>query len=83
MLLYLLGKKGDIEEARKQQNFAQDVIDIIAAHRGNIVAGKRIMKFIGLDMGKNRTPFQNLTETEEREIKAKLDAINFFDFCNK
>ena len=31
----------------------------------NIVAGKRIMKLIALDLGINRTPFQNITDEEE------------------
>ena len=41
------------------------------------------MKLIGLDLGKNRTPFQNMTDEEEARMKAELEAINFFDRCNK
>ena len=52
-------------------------------YRGNIVGGKRIMKLIGLDLGKNRTPFQNMTDEEEARMKAELEAINFFERCNK
>lgn len=74
---------GDLEKARELQNFAQDVINVICHYRGNIVAGKRIMKLIGLDLGKNRTPFQNMTDEEEARMKAELDAIGFFDRCNK
>jgi len=76
-------EEGNLEKARELQNFAQDVIDVICHFRGNIVGGKRIMKFLGLDMGLNRTPFQNLTQEEEKRLKAELDAINFFDHCNK
>ena len=76
-------KAGDIEKARELQNFSQDVINVICHYRGNIVAGKRIMKLIGLDLGKNRTPFQNMTDEEEARMKAELEAINFFDRCNK
>lgn len=75
--------KGDIEGARKHQNFAQKVINVICKFRGNIVAGKRIMKFLGLDMGKNRIPFQNLTEEEELQLKQELEAIDFFSHCNR
>ncbi len=75
--------KGNIEEARKNQNFAQDVIKVIAKYRGNIVAGKRIMKLIGMDLGLNRTPFQNISNEEEAIIKAELEKINFFEHCNK
>ena len=74
---------GDIEKARELQNFAQAVINVICHYRGNIVAGKRIMKLIGLDLGKNRTPFQNMTDEEEARMKAELEAIGFFDRCNK
>lgn len=74
---------GDLETAREKQNFAQAVINIICHYRGNIVAGKRIMKLIGLDLGPNRVPFQNMTDEEERKMKAELEAIHFFERCNK
>ena len=76
-------KAGDIEKARELQNFSQEVINVICHYRGNIVGGKRIMKLIGLDLGKNRTPFQNMTDEEEQRMKAELEAIHFFDRCNK
>ncbi len=69
---------GDIETARERQNFSQEVINVICHFRGNIVGGKRIMKLIGLDLGKNRTPFQNMTDEEEAQMKAELEAIHFF-----
>ena len=75
--------KGDLEEARRLQDYAQDVIDVICCFRGNIVGGKRIMKLIGYDMGPNRTPFQNMTDEEEALLKQKLEAIDFFNHCNK
>jgi len=75
--------RGDIEAARRHQNFSQEVINVICHYRGNIVAGKRIMKLIGLDLGPNRVPFQNMTDEEERAMKAELEAINFFERCNK
>lgn len=76
-------KAGDLESARERQNFSQEVINVICRFRGNIVGGKRIMKLIGLDLGKNRTPFQNLTDEEEAQMKAELEAIHFFERCNK
>ncbi len=76
-------QEGDLEKARELQNFAQDVIDVICHFRGNIVGGKRIMKLIGLDMGLNRTPFQNITDAEEAQLKKELEDINFFERCNK
>jgi N-acetylneuraminate lyase len=72
-----------LETARERQNFSQEVINVICHFRGNIVGGKRIMKLIGLDLGKNRTPFQNMTDAEEAQMKAELEAIHFFERCNK
>lgn len=76
-------KAGDLELARERQNFSQEVINVICHFRGNIVGGKRIMKLIGLDLGPNRTPFQNLTDEEEAQLKKELEEINFFERCNK
>lgn len=76
-------QNGDLEKARQWQNYAQDVIDVICHFRGNIVGGKRIMKFLGLDMGPNRIPFQNITPEEEVCLKAELDAIDFMTHCNQ
>jgi N-acetylneuraminate lyase len=76
-------EKGDIETAREKQNFSQAVINVICNYRGNIVGGKRIMKLIGLDMGLNRTPFQNMTQEEEDNMRRELEAIGFFERCNK
>lgn len=74
---------GDLERARELQNYAQDVIDVICHYRGNIVGGKRIMKLIGLDLGPNRTPFQNVTDEEEQQFRRELEAIDFFSKCNR
>lgn len=74
---------GNLEAAINHQNFAQEVINVIARYRGNIVAGKRIMKLIGIDLGINRTPFQNVSNEEESIIKRELEAISFFERCNK
>ncbi len=75
-------KQGDIEKARELQNYAQAVINVICHFRGNIVGGKRIMKLMGLDLGPNRTPFQNVTDEEETRLKAELDEIDFWKHCN-
>lgn len=75
--------KGDIEGARRAQNYAQDVINVIARYRGNIVAGKRIMKLIGLDLGPNRIPFHTIEPEEEQAIRSALEAIDFFSHCNR
>ena len=76
-------QKGDIEAARMHQNFAQAVINVICHYRGNIIAGKRIMKLIGFDLGPNRVPFQNMTDDEEKAMRKELEEINFFSRCNQ
>lgn len=75
-------KSCDLAKARELQNYAQEVINVICHFRGNIVGGKRIMKLIGLDLGKNRTPFNNMTDEEEARMKQELEAIDFFNRCN-
>jgi N-acetylneuraminate lyase len=76
-------KRGDLETAREKQNFSQEVINVICHYRGNIVGGKRIMKFLGLDLGPNRVPFRNMTDKEEVAMRKELEEIHFFDRCNK
>ena len=75
--------RGDLEQARELQEYAQDVIDVICRYRGNIVGGKRIMKLIGLDLGPNRTPFQNMTDEEEAKMRQELEELDFFARCNR
>ena len=75
-------RAGDLEHARELQNFAQEVINVICHFRGNIVGGKRIMKLLGLDLGPNRTPFQNITPEEEQLLRHELEQIGFFERCN-
>ena len=41
------------------------------------------MKLIGLDLGPNRIPFRNMTDEEELNMKAELEAIGFFERCNR
>ena len=71
-------RAGNLDKARELQNYNQEVISVICRYRGNIVGGKRIMKFMGLDLGENRTPFRNMTAEEEAQMKKELEAINFF-----
>lgn len=76
-------RAGDMDKARELQNTSLDLIDVICKYRGNIVGGKKIMKFIGLDLGGNRTPWIALSAEEEAALKSDLDAIDFSSFSNK
>jgi N-acetylneuraminate lyase len=74
---------GDMQKAKELQNKSQDFINILVKYGGNVVAGKRIMKFVGIDCGPNRLPLRSLSEEREKEMKTELSDIGFFDFCNK
>jgi N-acetylneuraminate lyase len=76
-------EEGDITKARDLQHLSHLFINILLKYRGNIVGGKRMMKFLGIDCGPNRLPLQTISEEEEITMKAELDTIGFFDFCNK
>ena len=75
--------KGDLERARNLQAKSQAFINILIRYRGNVIAGKRIMKFLGLDCGPNRLPIRITTDKEEKELKSELENIGFFGFCNR
>jgi N-acetylneuraminate lyase len=74
---------GDLKTAQNLQARSQAFINVLVRYRGNVVGGKRIMKFLGLDLGPNRIPIQNITPEEETQMKADLEEIGFFEYCNK
>ena len=74
---------GDLKTAQNLQARSQAFINVLVRYRGNVVGGKRIMKFLGLDLGPNRIPIQNITHEEETQLKADLEEIGFFEYCNK
>jgi N-acetylneuraminate lyase len=76
-------KQNDLQRALNLQTQAMDLIDVIHKYRGNIVAGKQIMKLIGLDLGLNRTPFQNMTTEEIDQMQRDLESIDFFEYGNR
>ncbi|MCT4591410.1 MAG: dihydrodipicolinate synthase family protein [Carboxylicivirga sp.] len=76
-------ENNDIERARELQHRSHLFINILIRFRGNIVAGKHMMKFMGIDCGPNRLPMQTITEEESKLVKQELEAIDFFSFCNK
>ncbi|MFN6264596.1 MAG: dihydrodipicolinate synthase family protein [Chromatiaceae bacterium] len=75
--------KGDMALAQQLQQKSWDLIEVICRYRGNIVAGKQIMRLLGLDLGPNRTPFQNMTDAEFAKMSEELSAIHFADFAIK
>ncbi len=74
---------GDMSVARELQHQSHLFINVLHKYRGNIMGGKRMMKFLGIDCGPNRLPLQTITHEEEKSMKKELEEIGFFDYCNK
>ena len=73
----------DMEKCRELQHKSHQFCEILGKYRGNIMGGKRIMKFLGMDCGPNRIPLQTISDQEESMLKKELEAIDFFDYCNR
>lgn len=74
-------RAGDIDRARQLQEHSQDIIDVLVRYRGNMVAGKHIMRLVGLDLGEGRNPLPKLTPQQSADMAAELDRAGFFDSC--
>jgi len=76
-------EQGNMDRARELQHLSHLFINVLIKYRGNIVGGKRMMKFLGLDCGPNRLPLQTINQEEEISMRSELEEIGFFDFCNQ
>lgn len=74
---------GDLDKGRELQHQSHLFVNVLIRYRGNIVGGKRMMKFLGIDCGPNRQPLQTITDAEEKAMKKELEDIGFFEYCNK
>ncbi|TKG94613.1 N-acetylneuraminate lyase [Puteibacter caeruleilacunae] len=75
--------EGNLEKCQELQHKSHLFINVLGMFRGNIVCGKRIMKFLGVDCGPNRLPLQSISDEEEKKIYTELEKIGFFEFGNK
>jgi N-acetylneuraminate lyase len=75
-------KAHEMERCRELQHQSHQFCEILGKYRGNLMGGKRIMKFLGMDCGPNRLPLQNISEPEEAAMKKELETIGFFSYCN-
>ena len=73
----------DMAECRELQHKSHQFCEILGKYRGNLMGGKRIMKFLGMDCGPNRLPLQNIADREEADMHKELEAIGFFNYCNR
>ena len=69
-------REGDLEEARRFQSLAINIIAVMSRH-GGLPAGKAMMKLIGLDCGPVRPPLVNLSNAELEHLKVELDRLGF------
>ncbi len=76
-------EKGDLDKARELQHQSHLFVNVLIKYRGNIVGGKRMMKFLGIDCGPNKQPLQTISDQEEKQMKTDLEEIGFFEYCNK
>jgi len=87
MKIYMDIKKAfldrDMEKAKYLQWKSQKFISVLSKYGGNVNAGKKIMKFMGLDCGPNRLPVHSLSALDEEAMRKELESIGFFDFCNQ
>ena len=73
----------DMGTCRGLQHQVHQFCEILGKFRGNLMGGKRLMKFLGMDCGPNRLPLQNISDAEEAAMKKDLEAIDFFSYCNQ
>jgi N-acetylneuraminate lyase len=67
---------GDVSAARRFQLEAIEIIGVLIRY-GALVAGKAMMKMIGLDCGPVRAPLQNLSHEALEALTRELKAVGF------
>jgi N-acetylneuraminate lyase len=72
----------DLPAAQEQQAEINAVISIFVRY-GGLVAGKAMMKMIGLDCGPVRLPLRPLSEQRQAKLQSELEQVFFFDLCSK
>lgn len=75
-------RSGDLEAARAGQGRAEDLLALIN-RSGGTVAGKAVMKMVGVDCGPVRPPLRTLSDQQCHRLRAELEALGFFDYCSR
>ena len=71
-------KLGNIDAAEKKQQSCNDIIESLFENGGPIIAGKAIMKLIGIDCGPRRLPLTNLSDKSISKLNEVLKEKGFF-----
>jgi len=74
---------GDIQQARKRQRQACDILRCIIGTGSFFGALKAIMRWIGIELNGVRTPLAGISSQAEEQLKHKLTELHLFEFCNK
>jgi N-acetylneuraminate lyase len=72
----------DVADAREKQAEINEVISILGRY-GGLIAGKAMMKMIGLDCGPVRLPLRSPSEQRQAKLQSELERVYFFDLCSK
>lgn len=73
---------GELEAARAQQRFVQQVVDTFVPF-GHRAAQKAIMNMVGPDCGPCRLPVMTLPADRQSSLHAALEKIGFFDAATR
>jgi N-acetylneuraminate lyase len=71
-------KSGNLEAAFRKQQKCNDIIASLFENGGPMVAGKAMMKWVGVDCGPCRLPLTNLSDKSLSKLKKVLKAKGFF-----
>jgi N-acetylneuraminate lyase len=74
--------RGDAEATERLQADADAIYHVILAYN-NIISGKEIMKFLGVDCGPVRRPLNSLTPNDSETLFQKLKATPLFAYAPK
>ncbi len=75
-------EKSDLGTARKLQQKAIDMIELLGKY-GGIATGKAYMKLIGLDCGGFRLPVKNMNKEQFEAFKKDVSALGFEAFKSR
>ena len=71
-------KAGKIMAAEKKQKKCNNIIEVILNNGGPIIAGKAIMKWVGIDCGPCRLPLTKLSEKALSDLYESLNKKDLF-----
>ena len=76
-------RAGDLATARELQVKSAAMIEAIRRQGFGVVGFKQVMQMIGMDMGPVRPPLRPMPAEHCDALRAELQQIGFFEFCNR